>query len=393
CIYLQSPQGIGKSIITDFLSNYVIGNELSYTYSEVSSFLKFNSPLMGRLLIVFEEVPSSDQYEWRLFGDRLKHCLTGNTIDIERKFKDKLKVPNTVSFIINTNNYSALKLSPDDRRFFMPDIVDKKESKEYYKVLYKYTNDPIVGEAFYMHCKEIVNNNPNFDEFDRPITKKFRDNIVDSVPSTYKFIRETYIMKYLGIDMKFKDLYTYYIGFCANHSKKALNKQAFKNELIKIGINYIHFSKKHHNQNWVENTHKQLVEIFLKNNLMIKEDLGDMEYLPDNNGNKIDDYLFQEKNETQKENDNDECNNETQKENDNDECNNETQKENDNDECNNETQKENDNDECNEEDNEEEIEIPSAKKIRKKEILTKDEAINKIKLKKREFKIKFNNSD
>ncbi|MEM3063358.1 MAG: hypothetical protein QW303_07435, partial [Nitrososphaerota archaeon] len=81
------------------------------------------------------------------------------------------------------------------------------------------------------------------------------------------------------------------------------------------------------------------------------------------------------------------------KENDNDECNNETQKENDNDECNNETQKENDNDECNEEDNEEEIEIPSAKKIRKKEILTKDEAINKIKLKKREFKIKFNNSD
>jgi hypothetical protein len=72
CIYLQSRQGIGKSIITDFLSKYVIDDELSCTYSEVSSFLKFNSPLMGRLLIVFEEVPSSDQYEWRLFGDRLK---------------------------------------------------------------------------------------------------------------------------------------------------------------------------------------------------------------------------------------------------------------------------------------------------------------------------------
>jgi hypothetical protein len=63
---------------------------------------------------------------------------------------------------------------------------------------------------------------------------------------------------------------------------KALNKQAFKNELIKIGINYIPCSNKHHNQNWIENTHKQLVEIFLKNNLMTKKDFGDMEHIPSN---------------------------------------------------------------------------------------------------------------
>jgi hypothetical protein len=87
CIYLQSPQGIGKSVITKFLSKYVIGKELYHPYSEVSSFLKFNSPLMGRLLIVFEEVPSSDQYEWRLFGDRLKYCLTEDTLDIEKNSK------------------------------------------------------------------------------------------------------------------------------------------------------------------------------------------------------------------------------------------------------------------------------------------------------------------
>jgi hypothetical protein len=211
--------------------------------------------------------------------------------------------------MINTNNYHALKLSPDDRRFFMPDVVNDKESDNYYNLLRQYTNDSIVGEAFYMNRKEIVNNNPNFNEFNRPITKKFRDNIVDSVPSTYKFIRETYIMNYLGIDMKFNNLYETYIEFCANHSMKALNKQAFKNELIKIGINYIPCSNKlHHHFNWVENTHKQLVEIFLKNNLMTKEDLGDMEHIQENNENgnynrnNIDDYLFQEKNETQKEN-------------------------------------------------------------------------------------------
>jgi hypothetical protein len=39
-----------------------------------------------------------------------------------------------------------------------------------------------------------------------PLTNKFQNNITDCIPSTYKFIRETYIMNYLGIDMKLKDL-------------------------------------------------------------------------------------------------------------------------------------------------------------------------------------------
>jgi hypothetical protein len=75
CVYLQSPQGIGKSLITNFLSEHVLGDDVSFTYSEVSSFLKFNGPLMGRLLIVFEEVPSADKYEWVPFSNRLKYCL------------------------------------------------------------------------------------------------------------------------------------------------------------------------------------------------------------------------------------------------------------------------------------------------------------------------------
>lgn len=246
CIYLQSQHGIGKSIINDlFLSKYVIGNELSFTYSEVSSFLKFNRPLMGRLLIVFEEVPSADQYEWRLFSERLKHWLTeANTIDIENKGKDKITVPNTVSFMINTNNYQAIKLLPDDRRFFIPDIVCKKESKDYYKLLYQYVTDPIVREAFFMNCREIVDNNPQFDEFDRPVTNKFISSMVDSLPSTYQFIKEMFILNNVGINMKFKDLYTDYIEYCMHQSKRPLNKQAFKDELLNIGINFMHYSKK-----------------------------------------------------------------------------------------------------------------------------------------------------
>jgi len=38
-------------------------------------------------------------------------------ISVERKCQDPIKVKNTVSFIINTNNY-AIRLSHDDRRYF-----------------------------------------------------------------------------------------------------------------------------------------------------------------------------------------------------------------------------------------------------------------------------------
>jgi hypothetical protein len=152
----SSPQGIGKSIIVRFLANHVIGKELYHPYSEVSSFLRFNGSLAGKLLVVFEEVPSSDHYEWKLFTDRLKYFLTEDIIDIEEKFKNKRFVKNTVSFMIITNNYRAVKLTPDDRRFFMPDVVNFKETEEYYNVLYKYTNEPIVGKHFICSVRNML---------------------------------------------------------------------------------------------------------------------------------------------------------------------------------------------------------------------------------------------
>jgi hypothetical protein len=236
CIYLQAPHGIGKSMIIRFLKNHVIGKDLYQPYSKVSPFLNFNGSLMGKLLVVFEEVPTYDSYEWKLFTDRLKYYITEDTLDIEMKFKEIDNVPNIVSFMIITNNYNAIKLTPDDHRhFFMPDAVYKPASNDYYALLLQYTNDPIVGEAFYMHCKEIVSNNPKFNEFVKPDTKTFKDTISDNVSSTYKFIRETYIMNHLGIDMKFKDLYTEYLDFCSNHSiKKIIKKMPLKRNLLRL---------------------------------------------------------------------------------------------------------------------------------------------------------------
>jgi hypothetical protein len=195
--------------------------------------------------------------------------------------------------------------------------------------------------------------------------------------------------------MKFKDLYTEYLEFCRSQSKKHLNKLAFKDEIINIGINYIPYSKKykHQGQNWVEITHEELTKIFLKNNLMTKEELGNMDCNPsnengnNNNRNNIDDYLFQEKNETQKENEKQEKvkEQEQQKMGCRQTVNNKPENKEEDDSDDKEEEDESDNKEDEEESM---IEIPAANKIKK--ILTTDEAINEIKLKNREFKIKIN---
>ena len=280
CLYLTSVQGIGKSIIIRFLAEQVLGNELVYTTSDVSSLVgRFNAPLVGRVLFVLEEAPCASAYDWRILENRLKNYITESTISVERKCQDPIKVKNTVSFIINTNNY-AIRLSHDDRRYFQPDTSDKyKNNKEYFTKLIRILENSEVGEAFYMNCMEIAEANKDFnEEHDRPRTEKIDENIADNVPSAFRFIKEAFIMKKKGIDMIFKDLYEFYLEFCKTHNIQCpLHKLAFASELKKVKINYIQSSTKHHNANWVQNTFDELVNIFTKTHLMKEEELGDIE--------------------------------------------------------------------------------------------------------------------
>ena len=86
CLYLTSVKGIGKSIIIKFLAEQVLGNELVYTTSDVTSLVgRFNAPLVGRVLFVLKEAPCASAYDWRILENRLKNYITESMISIERK--------------------------------------------------------------------------------------------------------------------------------------------------------------------------------------------------------------------------------------------------------------------------------------------------------------------
>jgi hypothetical protein len=280
CLYLTSVQGIGKSIIIKFLSEKVLGNELVFSTSDVSSLAgRFNASLVGRLLFVLEEAPCGSANEWKVLTDKLKNFITENMISVERKGKDPIKVKNTVSFIINTNNY-AIRLTYDNRRYFQPDTSSKyKGNKEYFTKLNSILEDSNVGEAFYMNCIEIAEANKDFnEEHDLPCTEKIAENIADNLSSSFRFIKEAFIMKKKGINMIFSQFYTKYCEFCdLNKINHKLPKFAFRDQLINIKIGYKKRCSRHHHNNCVENTYDELVSIFLKAHLMKEEELGDVE--------------------------------------------------------------------------------------------------------------------
>jgi len=88
CLLLHSKQETGKSIITNFIEEKVLGNSLVVTSSDLNTVLgTFNRELLGKTLLVLEEMPASTQAEWRASSERLKHIIDGQSMLIHEKNK------------------------------------------------------------------------------------------------------------------------------------------------------------------------------------------------------------------------------------------------------------------------------------------------------------------
>src|SRR5690606_28154647 len=131
----------------------------------------FNAELLGKMFVVFEELPALNSSDWHRFSNKLKNIVTGSNLNINQKGKDMFDVENTLSVMVCTNN-EALKISSDDRRTMVLDVSHEMVGKfDYFKELLKYTKDDIVGEAFFMYCREHSKNIGKWNEFNIPLTE------------------------------------------------------------------------------------------------------------------------------------------------------------------------------------------------------------------------------
>jgi hypothetical protein len=240
CVFLKSGEGTGKSIILEFIIKHVIGEHLGLVSSRSSQLAGFNYQLLGKLIVVLEELPTGSKNEWFSLSDILKQLITGSKLEIEKKHSDMMSVANYISLYILTNNDNTIKFGKDMRRYFMCDIShDYVGDNEYFKELSSICENRNVGEAFFMYLLERVESNPNFDESLIPLSENKLSMKSQNLTTILKFVKDEYIKKNLGLESKsrcgmisLKDFHTQYMDYSTD-TKIITNLSQFHIEIKK----------------------------------------------------------------------------------------------------------------------------------------------------------------
>jgi len=293
--YLKSIEGVGKSIIIQFLKNKVLGSKLVLQSSDTEILTgTFNGALARTMLFCLEEAPCSSGQQWKALDSRLKNYITEDEMFVTLKYSDTKQCANNLSIILNSNK-DAVLLNVGTRRYFVPDVVNYKESIAYFDNLIAITNIDIIGEAFYFHCLDIVAanllSNKKFNEQSEiPSTENSKQNINDNQTALYKYIKDEYVLNKIGINKKFKTFCEEFTEYCKTNKLFAkVAKGDIKVKLLTIGIK-IDDKSKHHNQNWLVYSKDQLLQIFKNKNLINdldgyesddNDDENDIEFLDD----------------------------------------------------------------------------------------------------------------
>ena len=274
-MYIRSAQGIGKSILIEIFKA-VLGEELVTSASNADVIVgQFNGALMNIRVYCLEEASCESLQQFKQMDGKLKDYITNAIMLIRLMHKDHFKVENTCNFIVITNENNAIQIQPKTRRWFQNDVSTIfQNNKKYFDVIRALLKDPEVQEAFYWDCLDISEEFPKFDEInERVISDAVKTNIATTAPVIIIFLKEKYVLKNLGIDMKSGSLYNHYVEYCKNNKINYILKKAQAIEAwVELGLEYISADTKHHNQNWITCSKEDLYNIFKKNHYLHETD-------------------------------------------------------------------------------------------------------------------------
>jgi hypothetical protein len=251
-LYLKSSvQGIGKSLGTEFLIKYVIGNDLSITSGGRPLLSQFNKSLFGKLLVVFEELETAGKSEWEKITNKIKTMTTCDTLEFEEKNEKSFTAENISNIIIATNN-EAIK-ETEGRRIYNADISSgRKGDDKYFNNLVDTCFNDEVGFAFYCLMKERDVSKFNPQKF--PETKS--RNLIDRLHPIYKALKFYYLFPKKDIKMTVQQLYEELQLLC----KEKFTKILMCKKLDEVGISF----KKSNGENHYKISNETLQEIATK---------------------------------------------------------------------------------------------------------------------------------
>ena len=216
-IYKKSVEGTGKSTESEFLMKYVFGMNVCLISGTEPLLTNYNKIFMGKVFVVFEELPTFSKAQWESVSSKLKTLTTEDSCVYRDLYEKQISSSNLLNFQINTN-VEALKDS-QGRRIIILDINPSRLGDyNFFETLKRNCFNDKVGEAFYSYLMTKITDNEieNFNaQRDFPKTKNKLLAISNQLNSVYKFLKMEYILRKKGINkISCKTFYDNYIDFC-----------------------------------------------------------------------------------------------------------------------------------------------------------------------------------
>ena len=271
----RSDEGMGKSVITDFLLEYVLTQRLAYKDERSSITDRFNKMMEGKCLMINEEFHMNTKDEFIKAINIIKDLITGSTMTIETKGVDKYSVKNNLNFLF-ISNYESIKPTNDSkRRWFTLDFLRNtdKPDREYYSELYKIEKNKEVAKCFYRYCIENVDTTfKPYDEVNKIMTESKHESIVDNLENCRKLLKYKYMKEKIDLYGKqFKIYWDVYVKkYKIDEKYETPHKREVMNILRRDGIVIKDYGHAHTKTIF---THTQeIYETYMKNGWILKDD-------------------------------------------------------------------------------------------------------------------------
>lgn len=186
-VLYSEDQQVGKSFWTHFLARHVFAPYQAEVVGVDRLVNKFNSVLLGKLLVVCDEASSvsGDDYTGRF--DRLKGMITNPVTQIEVKGKESFQISDYSNYILCSNHESPVKVESGDARYvILPVSAARKQDKQYFTALAKTCYNKQYAARFFHYC--LAHSSEDYDLVaNRPMTDQYREAQLASLTSTGRF--------------------------------------------------------------------------------------------------------------------------------------------------------------------------------------------------------------
>jgi hypothetical protein len=228
-LFFGEKQGTGKSLFFEGIVKPIYG-EHGATGGQHQLDAQYTHWRSQKLFVLFEEILSR-QDKYSHFG-LVKHMITGRDQTVTQKFKDDRTEANHMNVVMLSNEFQAVPLEPDDRRFLVAEVRNPLHEKLRLALKAELEAGPELIQAFYAFLLEYPLG--DFDRFTRPLMTPSKERMINFGRPDWEAFYLTWAAGELAApycSCLTNDLYVVYARYCNKYGFRPLTITKFS-ELI-----------------------------------------------------------------------------------------------------------------------------------------------------------------